>query len=567
MSIEKLEKNEKKKLGHLLIIITLFSVLLIILNINRSQSYQDYDLLEFNSSGSRLFANLYHPTNELGFQEKHPLVIYCHGIASQRDYDLRIPIELTKRGFFVAALDYQGHGGSEGTIFKLNPTNGRLALAYDCSNLLDYIETLPIYSHINSSQIGLIGHSLGGMVVLLNGALDTRFSVTVTWAPLVNYGVIEHPNFEGNMPIDIINESNTENLLVIANIGDEALNYTQHAEVAANLTNGELYLLNDPELGGGHGLLADSSLIETINWFESHFFGSETINGPIILSYLYNYVFLLVGLALIVLMIYYIVFLSGSFFEFKDPLEENTVDINFLEEEINGIVVKKQIIKVIFYITLFIITWLFFAQLYGLLGIFYSSIVQLIGYAITKLIIFLSKSKEERKEFSLKKLLKSEFKINIIIYGLLASAVFQMFYFAYSISYPFAFMWTMNLYTLFLSSLAFPIFLTMEILFRKVIYPQLKFIKSESSKSNVIIILAVIVHLLIFYFTSNWAFSPSLLFSYLLFLITIIINTVIYQKTKRFLVVLIFSFDVVQIFFAVALSSVFGLGSATSLFI
>jgi hypothetical protein len=229
--------------------------------------------------------------------------------------------------------------------------------------------------------------------------------------------------------------------------------------------------------------------------------------------------------------------------------------------------VKKQIIKIIFYITLFISTWLFFAQLYGLIGIFISSIVQLIGYAITKFIIFFTKSKEERKEFSIKETIKNEFKLNIIIYAILASAIFQMFYFAYSLSYPFAFMWTANLYTLFLSVLVFPLFLAMELLFRKVLYPQLEFMKSESSKSNVIIILAIVIHLLIFYFTSNWTFSPSLLFSYILFLITIIINTVMYQKTKRFFVILIFSFDVVQIFFAVALSSIFGIGSAIFLFI
>jgi pimeloyl-ACP methyl ester carboxylesterase len=215
MSIEKVPKEENKKIKHLFLAIVFFSILLVVLNINKSQSYQDYDLLEFNSSGSRLFANLYHPTENLDFQEKHPLVIYCHGIAMQRDYDLRIPVELTKRGFFVAALDYQGHGGSEGDIFKINPDTGNLAIAYDCSNLLDYIETLPVYSQINSSQIGLIGHSLGGMVVLLNGALDPRFNVTVTWAPLVNYGIIDNPTFDGNMQVNIINETNTKNLLMI----------------------------------------------------------------------------------------------------------------------------------------------------------------------------------------------------------------------------------------------------------------------------------------------------------------------------------------------------------------
>ena len=101
--------------------------------------------------------------------------------------DLRIPIEFTKRGFFIASIDYQGHGESGGNLNNINSETGVPALAEDCINLLDVIENLPIYAlKINSSQIGLIGHSLGGMVVLMNGALDERFNATVAWAPLVD---------------------------------------------------------------------------------------------------------------------------------------------------------------------------------------------------------------------------------------------------------------------------------------------------------------------------------------------------------------------------------------------
>ncbi|MEJ2251674.1 MAG: alpha/beta fold hydrolase [Candidatus Lokiarchaeota archaeon] len=554
MSIEKLKRNDKKRIGYLFILILCFAVLLVALDINKSQSYQDYDLIEFNSSGSKLFANLYFPTKDLSFQEKHPLVIYCHGIATQRDYDLRIPVELTKRGFFVASLDYQGQGGSEGNIFKKNPETGKLAMAYDCSNLLNYIEKMPIYSQINSSQIGLVGHSLGGMVVLLNQALDPRFNVTVAWAPLVNYGVINNPAFDGNMPVDILNKTNTHNLLVIDNIHDQALNYSRNAAVAANLTGGQLFLEKDHEPGGGHALLADATLYKTINWLEGHFFHSTTKNGPIHLSYLINYGLVLTGLILMVFIVYFIVYLLKFFFNFDNPLEGKMIHLP-LKEKNRKIVVKKQIIKIIFYITLFISIWLFFAQLFGLIGILYSSFAQIIGYVIVKLIIYRKKSKEERKKITLKSIFKGEFKINVIIYAILASGIFQMFYFAYSVSYPFATMWTPNLFTLFLSILAFPIFLAMELLFRKVIYPQLSFIKSDSSKSNLIILLEVIVVLLIFYFTSSWAFSPAILFSYIIFLIILIINTAIYENTKRFFVILIFSFDVLQLFFAVASSN------------
>jgi predicted dienelactone hydrolase len=138
------------------------------LHFNKAISYEKYERVQFESSGATLYANLYYPTKPLEFQEKRPLIIYCHGMGGKRDFDLRITIEFTKRGFYVAALDYQGHGESEGSINNIDQTTGIPALAQDCSRLLDKLETMPFYSNVNTSQIGLIGHSLGGMVVLMN---------------------------------------------------------------------------------------------------------------------------------------------------------------------------------------------------------------------------------------------------------------------------------------------------------------------------------------------------------------------------------------------------------------
>ncbi len=86
---------------------------LIALDFNKSQSYNKYERVQFYSAGSKLYANLYYPDKSLSFQEKRPLIIYCHGIGSQRDFDLKIPIEFSKRGFYVVALDYHGHGKGE----------------------------------------------------------------------------------------------------------------------------------------------------------------------------------------------------------------------------------------------------------------------------------------------------------------------------------------------------------------------------------------------------------------------------------------------------------------------
>ena len=42
------------------------------------------------------------------------------GVNYIREPDLRIPIEFTKRGFYVVALDYQGHGESGGSLTNID---------------------------------------------------------------------------------------------------------------------------------------------------------------------------------------------------------------------------------------------------------------------------------------------------------------------------------------------------------------------------------------------------------------------------------------------------------------
>ena len=79
------------------------------------------------------------------------------------------------------------------------------------------------------------------MVVLMNQALDPRFKVTVALAPLVNfippkYGFNE--NFNVNyIPINLLNEQNSQNLLIIHHVDDEALDFSDNALIAKELTN------------------------------------------------------------------------------------------------------------------------------------------------------------------------------------------------------------------------------------------------------------------------------------------------------------------------------------------
>ncbi|MEJ2294785.1 MAG: alpha/beta fold hydrolase, partial [Candidatus Lokiarchaeota archaeon] len=147
----------KKHHYFLLASVIFYIIVLVFLYSNRFESYIYYQRISFDSSGARIYANLYYPNKQLTFQDKAPLIIFAHGLGSQKDMDIRVPNEFTKRGFFVASLDYRGNGESSGELLDINHASYRNrtnvpAVAQECSKLLDVIETLPVYNKINSSQ-------------------------------------------------------------------------------------------------------------------------------------------------------------------------------------------------------------------------------------------------------------------------------------------------------------------------------------------------------------------------------------------------------------------------------
>ncbi len=569
------DKEDRKFFKTIIILIVLLVISLSYLVYDRSFSYDRYERVEFQSAGATLYANLYYPTKNLGFQDQRPLVIYCHGIGSQRDFDLRIPIELSKRGFYVAALDYQGHGESGGNIVNIDRITNKPALAQDCSKLLDRLETLPFYSNVNTSQIGLIGHSLGGFVVLMNQALDPRFNVTVAWAPLVNFDPQIIPiipsGYDEYIPVNLLNTTNTNNLLIIMHVDDEVIAFEDQAIVAQSLTGCTLFNITRPLIGGGHQLFSDVVIIESIKWFENYFFNS--INGPINITFLVNYVIVFITLMLLILIVLSLTIYTSKFFQYKkEVLEKPLPKIQGRLSKIKDRAIRiKKILQIILYTTLFLLNWEIFERAFGLRGIFLASLNITAIYFIAKFIIYLRKLKEQQVKFTIKQIiamLKSEFQQKYIFYALICNVYFITIYLIFSYFYPFAFMWPSNFFdTLIAAAVAFPVYFSLELLYRKVIHPLLNFIKDERKKSLLIIGIAIYIHVNLMTLTWSWAFFPSVMFMYLIFLYAIVQNTLIYEKTQRFSTVILSSFVIIQLFFAAVISNAIGIGAVLHLFV
>ena len=575
------EKVNSQALINLQKIILLTVVLvftLIALEVNKSVSYKKYDRVQFRSAGATLYANLYYPSKSLSFQEKRPLIIYCHGIGSKRDFDLRVPIEFTKRGYYLAALDYQGHGESGGNINNIDEPTNTPALAQDCTKLLEKLKILSFYSNVNESQIGLVGHSLGGMVVLMNQALNPDFKVTVAWAPLVNFTPprfgLKWQGYEEFIPVNLLNSTNSENLLIISHVKDEILDYTENALKAQELTNCTLINITKPLIGGAHQLFSDKVLKESIKWFELNFFNSTSINGPITITFMWNYVLIFLNLGLLIAIIFLLVSYSAKFFQLRP--KSNNVSLENDEKSLpKRKKIKKKIIRyvkitqIVLYSSLFIINWLIFSRLFGLIGIFYASLVFSGLFIVFKFIIYIIRLRRQEIRFNkqhLKNIIKQEFNLSVFVYATICAWYFLIVYLLFSFYYPFAFMWPSSLTNIFITLAIFPIYFSIEILFRKILYPLLGFIKTEKNKAKITIVIAFIIYITLMTLASSYTYLPSVLFTFIIFLIVTVGNTIIYEHTRTFSAVLVSSFDIIQLFFSAVVSNVIGLGAFAPLF-
>jgi len=556
----------------LLIIFLIFS--LIALNVNKSVSYKKYRRVEFKSAGATLYANLFYPSKTLNFQEKRPLIIYCHGIGSKRDFTIRIPIEFTKRGFYVAALDYQGHGESGGNINNIDKSTDKPALAQDCSRLLEKLKKLPFFSKVNESQIGLIGHSLGGMVVLMNQALNPDFKVTVALAPLVNFNPprygLKWQGYEQYIPVNLLNNTNSENLLIIMHVKDEVLDYQANAIKAKELTNCTVINITSPLFGGAHQLFSNKVIINSIKWFELNFFNSVSINGPINITFMWNYVLIFLNLGLLISIIFLLITFSAKFFQLNSKSSDQEFKIQehsrSKKEKMKNIA---KIILILFSSTLFILNWLFFSSIFGLVGIFYASLIFSGAFLIIKIMIYFVGLKRQRIRFGkkeIKNVFKAEFNFSVLGYTTICAWYFILIYILFSFSYPFAFFWPSNIVNIIITIAIFPIYFSIEILFRRIFHPLLNFIKSEKTKAKIIIVSSFFIYMILMYLARSYSYLPSVLFTFIIFLIVSAFNTIIYEHTRRFSAVLLSSFEIIQLFFSAVISNVIGISAFSHLF-
>ncbi len=582
-------KNKISRRSFILIIpIILLGVFSSLLLINRSQGYLYYERIEFEYNNTTFHANLYHPSKDIDFQDKHPLVIYIHGFSSQKDMDSRVPLELTKRGFYVACIDMPGHGENANSDLLDTDEDGEFVTTQMCSKLLDKIENLRAYSQIDEDQIGLLGHSYGGYVALMNGLYDDRFEVTITWAgvadvmrPYKEYGKLgyeidkdDKELLHENNPVEVMNNGSKqpENLFLIVHKEDSGqYKYNKRLQ---DLTDCKWEAFDYPVSGTGeaHLLLHKNVIIKTINWFENKFFDSTSKNGPIQLSSQYNFYLIILTLlasllTIFSLMIYFSKYLlKNELISIRSPPKKSISTESKMPESSVDSDKKKNMIIFSISIPIFISIWILCAFLFGVYASWF-----LFAPCITILVYFLffrrilhKKGQDRENKGSLKDSFKSEISMRSAVYGAFCSALFLGFYFAFALFYPFLLYYPHSILAVILTLMFFPVYLSTEILYRKILYPSSQFIKSKKMRTCIISIITIFIQLfLMVYYLMFLPFPVSIVVT-IAFMFSSLMNGIIYHKTEKIGPTLLNTLIIMSIFVGASWSFILNILSMVS---
>lgn len=558
----------------LLLPFILFGIFLSLLIVSRSQGYVYYERIEFKCGETELDAYLYHPTQEIDFQgNKHPLIIFIDGFGGQKDRNLQVPLELTKRGFFVATVDKPGHGESANSDLLDVDEDGEFVTTQMCSKLLDKIENLGIYSQIDEDQIGLLGYSYGGYVALMNGLYDERFKVTVTWAGVADVYTIykdvdisdrQKELLHENNPVEVMNNGSKQpdNLFLIVHKEDYWYKYNKRLQ---RLTNCEIEKLDYPVSGAGeaHLLLRDTFMIKTITWFEKEFFDSTSKNGPIELSHQFNNLLLLLTLFTGYLTIFSLMIYSSKFILKKDDSKSvkklyqkrisTESDVSVASDK------KRQIIILSLSIPIFMGLWILGSLLVGALASMFASGMIILLYLLFIKKFLLNKDRKEDTKLNWKDTIKSEATKRALLYSICCSLILLGFYFGFALAYPFWLLYPLTFLAFIITLIYIPLYLSMEIFYRKIIYPSLEFIKSKKTRTYVITGITVLVQLFVLVYSITLMGLTVFIVTNIMFLIVSVMNGIIYHKTEKLEAGLLNSIIIMSIFYGATWSFILNL--------
>ncbi len=144
-----------------------------------ANSFTSY-LATYISDGLKINTLVSFPKNK---STSYLVLVMCHGYIYPASYSTISSYKKTfdyyaTQGFIVIKPDYRANGNSEGDRKNLY---NRLSYPIDVLNL---IASIPTLSHVDTNQLFLWGHSLGGDVALRVMEVNPNIKAASLWAPV-----------------------------------------------------------------------------------------------------------------------------------------------------------------------------------------------------------------------------------------------------------------------------------------------------------------------------------------------------------------------------------------------
>ncbi len=169
--------------------------------------------ISITDDNKELSGLLYRP-DSASAENPSAAVVIAHGIGGSKEMMSSLGLELGRRGFVALCLDLFGHGKSGGTV-----EDGRNEPSFGVLTAVQYLES---QRFVNSSAIGLVGHSLGGGAMRAAVAHDSQIDALVLIAG--GLGDIAEGQEYG-----VLNSTFPKNLLVVVGKYDVLFNLTELA--------------------------------------------------------------------------------------------------------------------------------------------------------------------------------------------------------------------------------------------------------------------------------------------------------------------------------------------------
>ena len=128
------------------------------------------------SSDVELVGQIFRPA-ATATEARRPGVVLCHGFAGT--INTEVAVALADRGITVLAFAFRGFGASAGERGNVICSEQ----VADAKAAVDYLISLP---DVDPSRIGVVGSSLGGSIVLLETAEDSRVAALAVACPVAN---------------------------------------------------------------------------------------------------------------------------------------------------------------------------------------------------------------------------------------------------------------------------------------------------------------------------------------------------------------------------------------------